>query len=334
MLIGPSVLISRTCYDENIRPRSGHLAVLPVLAALAALASNAGGAPKATAPSPGPRHSVSTAAVFSPSSTPPVVERGDWEIAALEPPGRSAVPGTVQGLLWASGLAEKHGPANSGTSPANLPREGDYVFSFDGQVGEPVAFVALDGQSTFVGKGKGARGGDTEKVETLRPGAANDWSLTATAHIVELEVSRRRGRAALPPGSTSNLIASKVRVLDERAFAGSVAAVMSWAARDFEGIVREKGQGALFDGLYRLSVHPTWFSKRRQLAIRFVLRAMGREPRPLQCAPCIPHRDCACAYSGVVLAGEYAFDARSRLILRAFYPPRPQDLTVLGGQIL
>ena len=253
-----------------------------------------------------------------------MVERSDWELSALEPPGRIAVPGTVQGLLWTSGLAEKRGPANAG----------DYVFSFDGQVGEPVAFVALDGQSTFVGKGRGERGGDTEKVKMLHPGVANDWNLTAVAHIVDLEVSRRRGRAALPPASTSNLTASKVRVLDERAFAGSVADVISWAARDFEGIVREKGQAALFDGMYRLSVHPTWFRNRRQLAIRFVLRAMGREPRPLQCAPCMPNRDCACAYTGVALAGEYVFDAKARLILRTFYLPHPQDLTVLGGQIL
>jgi hypothetical protein len=275
---------------------------------------------------------VSAAAAFTPASTPPVVERSDWEISALEPPGRIAVPGTVQGLLLTSGLAEK--PAPAGPRPAYLPREGDYVFSFDGQVGEPVAFVAVDGQSTFVGKGRGERGGDTEKVKMLHPGVANDWNLTAAAHIVDLEVSRRRGRAALPPASTSNLTASKVRVLDERAFAGSVAAVISWAARDFEGLVREKGQAALLDSVYRLSVHPTWFRNRRQLVIRFVLRAMGPEPRPLQCAPCMPDRDCACAYTGVALAGEYTFDAKSRLTLRVFYLPRPQDLTVLGGQIL
>lgn len=280
------------------------------------------------------RAASAEAAAFAPASTPPVVERGDWQISALEPSGRIVVPGTVQGLLWTSGLAEKRGPANAGTRPANLQREGDYVFSFDGQVGEPVAFLALDGQPTFVGKGKGDRGGDTEKLKTLHPGVANDWNLTAAAHIVDLEVSRRRGRAALPPASTSNLIASKVRILDERAFAGSVAAVIYWAAQDFEGIVREKGQAALFDSVYRLSVHPTWFRNRRQLAIRFVLRAMGREPHPLQCAPCIPNRDCACAYTGVALAGEYVFDAKSRLILRTFYLPRPQDLTVLGGQIL
>ena len=147
-------------------------------------------------------------------------------------------------------------------------------------------------------------------------------------------MSRRRGRAALPPGSTSNLVASKVRLLDERAFARPVAAVISWAAQDFEGIVREKGQAALFDGVYRLSVHPTWVRNRRQLVIRFVLRAMGREPRPLQCAPCMPNRDCACAYTGVALAGAYTFDARARPIQRTYYLPRPQDLTVLGGQIL
>jgi hypothetical protein len=263
-----------------------------------------------------------------------VVEQADWEIAALEPPGRIAVPGTVQGLLWTSGLAEMHGPENAGPRPVHLPPEGNYVFSFDGQVGEPVAFVALDGHSTCVGKGKGERGGDTEKLKTLRQGAANDWNLTAAAHIVDLEVSRRRGRAALPPASISNLVASKVRVVDERAFAGSVAPVISWAARDFEGIVREKGQAALFTGIYRLSVHPTWFRNRRQLVIRFVLRAMGREPHPLQCAPCMPARACACAYTGVALAGAYAFDAKARLIQRTYYLPRPQDLTVLAGQIL
>ena len=168
----------------------------------------------------------------------------------------------------------------------------------------------------------------------MHPGAANDWNLTATAYIVELEVSRRRGRAALPPASTSNLIASKVRVLDQRAFAGSIAAVISWAARDFEGVVREKGQASLFESIYRLSVRPTWFRNRRQLAIRFVLRAMGSEARPLQCAPCIPGRACACAYTGVALAGEYTFDARSRLISRTFCLPRPQNLTVLSGEIL
>jgi hypothetical protein len=315
------------CYDDNIRAPLGYFAVL------AALAGNAEGAPDAPPRSTGTRGAASVAA-FTPASTPPLVERSDWEISALEPLGRIAVPGTVQGLLWTSGLAEKRGPANTGTGPANLPREGDYVFSFDGQVGEPVAFVASDGQATFVGKGKGERGGDTEKLKTLHPGVANDWNLTAAAHIVDLEVSRRRGRAALPPASTSNLFASKVRILDEHAFAGSVAAVISWAAQDFEGIIREKGQAALFDSVYRLSVHPTWFRKRRQLAIRFVLRAMGREPRPLQCAPCMPNRDCACAYTGVAVAGEYVFDAKSRLILRTFYLPRPQDLTVLGGQIL
>ena len=127
----------------------------------------------------------------------------------------------MQGLLWTNGLAEKRGPADSDASPANLPRKGDYVFSFDGQVAEPVAFIALDGQSTFVGKGKGERGGDIEKLKMLRPGVANDWNLTAAAHIVELEVSRRRGRAALPPASTSSLVVSKVRVLNRRAFAGS-----------------------------------------------------------------------------------------------------------------
>ena len=129
-------------------------------------------------------------------------------------------------------------------------------------------------------------------------------------------------------------MASKVRILDDHAFAGPVAAVISWGARDFEGIVREKGQAALFDGVYRLSVHPTWFRNRKQLVIRFVLRAMGREPRPLQCAPCMPNRDCACAYTGVALAGAYTFDAHARLILRTYYLPRPQNLTVLGGQIL
>jgi hypothetical protein len=36
----------------------------------------------------------------------------------------------------------------------------------------------------------------------------------------------------------------------------------------------------------------------------------------------------------VALAGEYAFDAKSRLILRTYYLPRPLDLTVLAGQIL
>ena len=36
----------------------------------------------------------------------------------------------------------------------------------------------------------------------------------------------------------------------------------------------------------------------------------------------------------VALAGEYAFDVKSRLVLRTYYLPRPQDLTVLGGQIL
>jgi hypothetical protein len=316
------------CYDDGIRTLFGSFLVL------ATMAGNASGAPNPTAPSIVTGDSVSAAAAFTPASIPAVVERSDWEIAALEPPGRIAVPGTVQGLLWTSGLAEKRGPANNSTSPANLPREGDYVFSFDGQVGEPVAFVALDGQSTFVGKGKGERGGDTEKVKMLHPGVANDWNLTAAGHIVELEVSRRRGRAALPAGSTSNLTASRVRVLDERAFAGSIAAIISWAARDFEGVVREKGQAALFDSVYRLSVHPTWFRNRRQLAIRFVLRAMGSEPRPLQCAPCMPNHDCACAYTGVALAGEYTFDAKSRLILRTFYLPRPQTLTVLGGQIL
>jgi hypothetical protein len=253
-----------------------------------------------------------------------VVERSDWQMSALEPPGRIAVPGTVQGLLWAAGLGEGRGPENGGS----------YVFSFDGQVAEPVAFVAPDGQPTFVGKGRGERGGDIEKLKMLRPGVANDWNLTGAAHIVELEVSRRLGRAALPPGSTSSLTASKVRVIDHRAFAGSIAAVISWAAQDFDTTVREKGQAALFDTLHRLSVHPTWFRSRKQLAIRFVLRAMGREPHPLQCAPCIPGRACACAYTGTALAAEYRFDAKSRLLQRTFYPPRPQNLTVLGGEIL
>jgi hypothetical protein len=230
----------------------------------------------------------------------------------------------VQGLLWTSGLGEPRGPTDSG----------NYVFSFDGQVGEPVAFVAPDGVSTFVGKGRGERGGDTEKVKMLRPGVANDWKLTAAAHIVELEVSRRKGRAPLPPASTSSLTASKVRVVDGRAFAGSLEAVISWAARDFEGVVREKGQAELYDTTHRLAVRPSWFGKRKQLAIRFVLRAMGPEPRPLQCAPCIPGRECACAYAGVALGGEYVFDAKARLIQRTFYVRRPQDLTVLGGQIL
>lgn len=255
-------------------------------------------------------------------------------MSALEPPGRVAVPGTVQGLLWTSGLAEKRGPADPGTRPAGQPREGDYVFSFDGQVGEPVSFIAPDGQSTYVGKGKGERGGDIEKLKPLRPGADNDWKLTAAAHIVELEVSRGRGRGALPPGSISSLVVSKVRLLDRRAFSGSVAAVVAWAARDFEGMVREKGQAALFDSLYRLSVHPTWFRARRQLAIRFVLRAMGAEARPLQCAPCMANHPCACGYTGVAVAGEYTFDARARLLQRTYHPPRRQDLTVLGGQIL
>ena len=320
--------IANECYAERIRRRLGYFV------ALAVMASNASGAPNPTVPPTGTRDSVAAAAAFTPSSIPPVVERSDWEIAAFEPPGRVAVPSTVQGLLWASGLAERSGPANSGTTPANLPREGNYVFSFDGQVGEPVAFVARDGQSTFVGKGRGERGGDLEKLKSLRPGAANDWRLTAAAHIVELEVSRRRGRPPLPPGSTSSLIVSKVRVLDERAFAGSPAEVVRWAARDFEAMVREKGQGTLFDSLYQLSVHPTWFAGRKQFVVRLVLRSMGPEPRPLQCAPCIRGRACACGYLGVALAGEYLLDARSRLLRRTYYPPRPQNLTVLDGRIL
>jgi hypothetical protein len=314
--------------QDPLNPRFGSFAVLVVLA------GNARGAPNLTEQSADPHPSASATAAFTPASTPPVVERSDWELSTLEPPGRIAVPGSVQGLLWTSGLGEERGPANSDSRPANMPREGDYVFSFDGQVGEPVVFVALDGQPTFVGKGKGERGGDIEKVKALHPGVANVWKLTAAAHIVDLEVSRRRGRAALPAGSTSNLTASRVRILDERVFAGSIAAVISWAARDFEGIVRDKRQAALFDSLHRLSVHPTWFRNRKQLVIRFVLRAMGSESHPLQCAPCIPNRECACAFSGVALAGEYTFDRKSRLIQRTFYPPRPQDLTVLGGQIL
>ena len=99
-------------------------------------------------------------------------------------------------------------------------------------------------------------------------------------------------------------------------------------------MVRDKGQSALFDGLYKLDVHPTWFAHRRQLALRFVVRAMGAEARPLQCAPCIPNRPCACGYVGLALAGEYVFDARSRLLQRTFYRPRPQNLTTLAGQIL
>ena len=71
---------------------------------------------------------------------------------------------------------QKRGPAEHPPTPRHLPREGDYVFSFDGQLGEPVAFVAVDGQSTFVGKRKGERGGDTEKLETLQPGVANEWN--------------------------------------------------------------------------------------------------------------------------------------------------------------
>jgi hypothetical protein len=110
--------------------------------------------------------------------------------------------------------------------------------------------------------------------------------------------------------------------------------VISWAARDFDDIVREKGQAALLDGVYRVSVHPTWFRDRKQLVIRFVLRAMDHEARALQCAPCIPGRACACAYTGVALAGEYTLDARARLIQRTFYLPHPQDLTVLAGRIL
>jgi hypothetical protein len=275
------------------------------------------------------------APAFVPASVPPVVERTDWEMSALEPPGRVAVPGTVRGLLCTKGLGERHGPAETAAGGlSELPREGEYVFSFDGQLAEPVSFIAPDGQPTFVGKGRGERGGDLEKLKSLRPGAANDWRLTAAAHIVELEVSRRRGRPALPPGSTSSLIVSKVRVLDERAFAGSPAEVVSWAARDFEATVREKGRGTLFDSLYQLSVHPTWFAGGKQFVVRLVLRSMGPEPRPLQCAPCIRGRACACAYVGVALAGEYLFDARSRLLRRTFYLPRPQNLTVNGGQIL
>jgi hypothetical protein len=48
----------------------------------------------------------------------------------------------------------------------------------------------------------------------------------------------------------------------------------------------------------------------------------------------MPNHDCACAYTGLALAGEYTFDTKSRLILRTFYLPRPQNLTVLAGQIL
>jgi hypothetical protein len=282
------------------------MSVFAVLAAFAALAGDA------------------RAAAFVPPSVPPLVEQRDWEIATLEPPGRIAVPGTVRGFLWTGGLAEKHGPSS----------EGDYVFSFDGQVAEPVSFIAPDGQATYVGKGKGERGGDIERLKSLRPGAANDWGLTAAAHIVELEVSRRKGRAPLPPASTSSLVVSKVRVVDARAFAGSPAAVIAWAAHDFEDVVREKGQAELYDSLYSLRVHPTWVRDRKQLVVRFVLRAMGREPRPLQCAPCMPNHDCACAYGGVALAAAYTFDAKSRLVQRTYYLPRPQDLTVLGGRIL
>jgi hypothetical protein len=35
-----------------------------------------------------------------------------------------------------------------------------------------------------------------------------------------------------------------------------------------------------------------------------------------------------------VRAGEYVFDAKSRLIMRTFYLPRLEDLTLLRGQIL
>ena len=48
-----------------------------------------------------------------------------------------------------------------------------------------MVFVALDDQASFVGKRKGERGGDTEKLKSLQPGVANDWNLTAAAHIVD-----------------------------------------------------------------------------------------------------------------------------------------------------
>ena len=134
---------AQECYDANIRARFGHFAVF---AASAALAGYASGAPDPKVPPIGRGEAASAAATFTPASIPPVVELSDWEIAALEPPGRIAVPGTVQGLLWGSGLGEKRGPADAGPRPATVPRDGDYVFSFDGQLAEPVAFIAPDGQ--------------------------------------------------------------------------------------------------------------------------------------------------------------------------------------------
>ena len=233
------------------------------------LAGDAGAAPNPTAPSTAPvrRPRRRVHARFGPSrsSSEATGSSRRWSL-----PGASRFRGRCKDCSGRAASARPRGPANSG----------NYVFSFDGQVGESVAFVAPDGVSTFVGKGRGERGGDTEKVKMLRPGVANDWKLTAAAHIVELEVSRRKGRGPLPPASTSSLTASKVRVLDRRAFAGSIADVISWAARDFDAVVREKGQAPLLDGMHRLNVHPTWSRDRKQLAIRFVLRAMGPEAQP------------------------------------------------------
>ena len=269
---------------------------------------------------------AAAAPAFTPwCSTPPAVERGDWEIAALEPPGRIAVPGTVQGLLWTSGLAEKRGPANAGTRPADLAREGDYVFSFVlGRSASRWHSSCSTECRCSSARGRGNGGGDTEKLKMLASGRRRTiWNLTAAAqHRRFSQASRRRGGAALlarlhqQPGCLEGSRASMNAPSPDLSRPSSPG-----PRRDFEGIVREKGQAALFDSMYRLSVHPTWFRNRRQLAIRFVLRAMGPEPRPLQCAPCMPNRDCACAYTGVALAGEYTFDAKSRLIMRTFYLP-------------
>ena len=128
-----------------------------------------------------------------PASTPPVVERSDWEIVDAGAFGAHRGPGRVQGFSGRAVSPKSAARPTPAHAPLDLPREGDYVFSFDGQLGEPVVFIALDGQSSFVGKRKGERGGDTEKLASLHPGVANDWNLTAAR-------AHRRARSEPPPG--------------------------------------------------------------------------------------------------------------------------------------
>jgi len=275
-----------------------------------------GAAPAPAGPSPGPEPKATS----SIDAAPTVIPAERWEPNTLFPEGEGAIPGKVTGVLWLRGLFDDPAP----------PLPPMYMFSFDGRPSMEVLFLdEKGGTAHYAGKGRGANGGDSDLVRSLRPGDPNPYSLAQNTHLVELEISRGKGYDT----HTGSLVATGVRI-DDALSPVPVEPLLAGARALFEKTLKDQGHGALLVTRHKLSSHPTWLRDEKALKIRFFLQATPPGARTTSCAPCAPGNDaCPCSVEAKELAASYRFDGQGKLVEHLLYAPRDTEVSVTNDRI-